>query len=404
MIRTSAWNIPVTIAALLLSASSAMTTRTASAKDLPGNKQYEQAVQKAADYLRTKGQAADGSFSAQAGPAITAIVATGLLQNGRKPNDPTIVKAIGYLQGFVQPDGGIYAPGSRIKNYETCVNLLCFNAANANHKYDKIVKDADKFVRGLQVDGSDGRDKSNIEYGGVGYGNATRPDLSNTAFLIDALHATGAAADDEALQKALVFVSRCQNLESEHNTTPFAAKNPDGGFYYTPAAGGGNPSDKTPEGGLRSYGSMTYAGLKSMIFAGLNQDDPRVKAAYKWIQDNYDLDSNPGMGTAGLYYYYHLFAKSLDAIGASEIKDAAGKSHDWRKELIATLAAKQQADGSWVNDNKQWLEGDANLCTAFALLALAHCHEQPAGVTKPAVKSTGKPTTPTKPAIKPKAK
>ena len=25
------------------------------------------------------------------------------------------------------------------------------------------------------------------------------------------------------MQKALVFVSRCQNLESEHNTTPFAA-------------------------------------------------------------------------------------------------------------------------------------------------------------------------------------
>ena len=36
------------------------------------------------------------------------------------------------------------------------------------------------------------------------------------------------------MQRALVFVSRCQNLETEHNTTPFAAKNPDGGFYYTP--------------------------------------------------------------------------------------------------------------------------------------------------------------------------
>ncbi len=365
-------------------------------------KQYELAVQKAVDYLRTKGQAADGSFSAQAGPAITAIVAASMLENGRKPNDPTVAKALEYLQGFVQPDGGIYASGSRIKNYETCVNLLCFNAANAGHKYDKVIKDADKFVRGLQVDGSDGRDKSNIEYGGVGYGNATRPDLSNTAFLIDALHASGAAADDEALQKALVFVSRCQNLESEHNTTPFAAKNPDGSFYYTPAAGGQNPAEKTPEGGLRGYGSMTYAGLKSMIFAGVSPDDPRVKAAYKWIEQNYDLNSNPGMGTAGLYYYYNLFAKSLDAIGASEIKDSAGKSHDWRSELIATLAGKQQADGSWVNDNRQWLEGDANLCTGFALLALSHCNEKPAdaktAVTKPATKPTAKPT------AKPKAK
>jgi squalene-hopene/tetraprenyl-beta-curcumene cyclase len=390
------------VAAVTLSLANWATAAGPKAKDPATTKKYTQAVQKAVDYLRTKGQAADGSFSAQAGPAITALVTTGLLKNGRKPNDPTVVKGLEYLQGFVQPDGGIYAPGSHIKNYETCVNLLCFTAANVNHKYDKLIKDADKFVRGLQVDGSDGRDKSNIEYGGVGYGNASRPDLSNTAFLIDALHATGTAEDDEALQKALVFVSRCQNLESEHNTTPFAAKNPDGGFYYTPAAGGQNPAEKTADGGLRSYGSMTYAGLKSMIFAGVSPDDPRVKAAYKWIQDNYDLSGNPGMGTAGLYYYYHLFAKSLDAIGADEIKDAAGKSHDWRKELIATLAGKQQPDGSWVNDNRQWLEGDANLCTAFALLTLAYAHETAAPVTKPAKKLTSKPAT--KPATKSNAK
>ena len=149
--------------------------------------------------------------------------------------------------------------------------------ANADHRYDKLIAAADKFVRGLQVDGADGRDKSNIEFGGVGYGNATRPDLSNTAFLVDALHAAGTPGDDEALQKALVFISRCQNLETEHNTTEFAAKNPDGGFYYTPAVGGQNPAERTPTGGLRSYGSMTYAGLKSMIFAGLSPDDPHVR-------------------------------------------------------------------------------------------------------------------------------
>jgi squalene-hopene/tetraprenyl-beta-curcumene cyclase len=285
-----------------------------------------------------------------------------------------VVKGLGYLQGFVQPDGGIYANGSRIKNYETCVNLLAFNAANVNHKYDKVVKDADRFIRGLQVDGSDGRDKSNIEYGGVGYGNATRPDLSNTAFLIDALHAAGAAADDEALQKALVFVSRCQNLETEHNTTPFAAKNPDGGFYYTPAAGGQNPAEKTPDGGLRSYGSMTYAGLKSMIFAGVGPDDPRVQAAIGWLKKNYSLETNPGMGDNGLYYYYHTFAKALDALGQETFEDADGVKHEWRKELADELVRRQQPDGSWINTNSRWLEGDANLVTGYALLTLSYCH------------------------------
>ena len=77
---------------------------------------------------------------------------------------------------------------------------------------------------------------------------------------------------------------------------------------------------KTPDGGLRSYGSMTYAGLKSMIYAGVGPDDPRVKAAFKWAQKHYDLKTNPGMGTAGLYYYYHTFAKALDAMGVDRVE------------------------------------------------------------------------------------
>jgi len=335
-------------------------------------KLYNETLKKATAYLSTKGQAADGSFSAQAGPAITAIVAAGLLDNGRAAGDPTVAKALKYLEGFVRSDGGIYAEGSRIKNYETCVALLTFKSANKGDRYDKLIKNADAFIRGLQVDGADGRDPSNVEFGGVGYGNATRPDLSNTSFLVEALKASGGKQDDEAIQNALVFISRCQNLETEHNTTQFAAKNPDGGFYYTPI-GGENPADKTPEGGLRSYGSMTYAGLKSMIFAGVGPDDPRVKAATKWIQKNYDLENNPGLGSAGLYYYYQLFAKALDALGADTLEDADGKEHNWRSELVAELAKRQKSDGSWVNDNKQWLESDPNLVTGFALLALSHC-------------------------------
>ena len=142
---------------------------------------------------------------------------------------------------------------------------------------------------------------------------AQTADLSNTAFLLDALKDCGAPPDDPAIQRALIFVSRCQNLESAHNTTGFAAKNPDGGFYYTCAVGGASMAGTTPNGGLRSYGSMTYSGLTSLIYAGLQPDDPRVKAAVAWIRQNYDVRSNPGLGDAGLYYYYHVYAKALAA-------------------------------------------------------------------------------------------
>ena len=42
-------------------------------------------------------------------------------------------------------------------------------------------------------------------------------------------------------------------------------------------------------------------------------------------------------------------------------------------DVAAAIIADQQPDGSWVNDNPRWLEGDANLVTSYALLALSLC-------------------------------
>lgn len=350
-------------------------TRDSEARDSE-TRDLGQIVAKGIDYLSQKGQAEDGSFSKQAGPGVTSLVATAALRNGRSVRDPVVAKALKYLERFVQPDGGIYAPKSRVPNYESCLSLVCFKEANVDGRYDKLIEKADAYIKRLQKDSDEGKDASDVSYGGAGYGKEGRPDLSNTHFLIEALRAAGNGPDDESLKKALIFVSRCQNLESEHNATAFPAKNPDGGFYYTPAAGGSSPAGNTDNGGLRSYGAMTYAGLKSMVFAGVGPDDPRVKAAVEWARKHYTLAENPGLGSAGLYYYYHLFAKALDAIGQDGFLDADGVKHDWRQELIAELAKRQQPDGSWINADSRWLEGDANLCTGFALLALSYCRPE----------------------------
>ncbi len=336
-------------------------------------KAYQQMIDRAVGFLKTKGQAEDGSYSSFAGPGVTALVATGLMRNGRSANDPMVAKSLKYLEGFVQPDGGIHRTGTFYRNYETSVCLLCFAEANKDGRYKKVIANADRFLKGLQWDEDEEQKPEDLGYGGAGYGKHERPDLSNTSFLVDALIAAGNGPDDEAVKKALVFISRCQNLETEHNTTKFSAKNPDGGFYYTPAAGGSSQAGETPDGGLRSYGSMTYAGLKSLLYAGVGPDDPRVKAAVEWTEKFYNLDSNPGMGNAGLYYYYHIFAKALDATGKDYVEDAKGKKHNWRVELIAKLIERQRPDGSWINENERWLEGDPNLVTAYALLALAYC-------------------------------
>lgn len=336
------------------------------------------AVARAAAYLAERGQAADGSFSAEAGPAITALAVTALVRTGTPPDAPVVDKAVAYLVGFKRDDGGIHPPDSLVANYETSITLMALAACNRDGRHDATIKAAERFVKGLQWDDGEGKESADPAYGGAGYGRKNRPDLSNTSFLLEALESAGADKDDEAIRRALVFISRTQNLPGPYNTLPFATKNPDGGFYYTPAAGGESQAGGTPEGGLRSYGSMTYAGLKSMVFAGLTRDDPRVKAAVSWLAKHYTFTENPGLGDSGLYYYFQTAAKALDALGDETFADATGVRHVWRNELSDAILAKQQPDGSWVNTNPRWMEGDKNLVTSYALLALAPCLPKPA--------------------------
>ena len=338
----------------------------------PDSQRYQATVDRAIRYLASQ-QQDDGSISPRIGIGPTALYTLGLLRSGRTPDDPQVARGLAFLEEATQETGGIHMPGGRIPNYETSIAVICFKEANRDGRYDEIIAAADKFLRGGQIDEQKGKDESDPSYGGMGYGGRSRPDLSNTAFMIDALKSCGAAADDPAIQKALVFVSRCQNLEGPHNTTKYADKVNDGGFYYTGALSKMDEERETASGGLRSYGSMTYSGLKSMIYAGLTKDDPRMKAAIGWIRKNYGLTANSGMGDAGLYYYYHTFAKAMNVLGEDVFEDANGVKHDWRKELFEELASRQRENGSWVNTNQRWMEGDPNLATSFALLALTYC-------------------------------
>src|SRR6185369_1674240 len=108
------------------------------------------------------------------GPGVTAIVVAGLLRNGYGPDDPMVAKAMAYLEQSVKNDGGIYDKG--LANYTTSVALMAFHEANKGGKYDKIIQNGSKFLKGLQTGG----DPSDVKTGGVGYDGKSRPDLSNT--------------------------------------------------------------------------------------------------------------------------------------------------------------------------------------------------------------------------------
>lgn len=338
----------------------------------PSADSLAQARARATEFL-IAAQQPDGSWTSEKQPGIAGLVTFALMEGGAKPEHPAVQKSLKYLMNFVQPDGGIYHPETSHKNYETSIILLAFRRANTNGQHDELLKKAVEFLRGIQWDESEGADPSQPTYGGQGYGRSKRPDLSNTAFFLEALKESGVASNDEAVQKALTFVSRCQNLESEANKTEFASKVNDGGFYYTPAGGGNSQAGNNADGGLRSYASMTYAGLKSMIYAGLKEDDPRVRAASNWIKQHYSVTENPGLAQQGLYYYHQTFAKALSAMKVDKFEDASGTKHDWRKELAEHLFATQAKNGSWLNTNDRWMEGDPNLATAYVLMALKYC-------------------------------
>ncbi|MDR3635758.1 MAG: terpene cyclase/mutase family protein [Isosphaeraceae bacterium] len=326
---------------------------------------------KAVAFLKRRQDAKGGWSTERNEPGITALAAAALLRSKRvTPADPVVTKALTYLEGLLGSKGGLETAHA---NYTTAIALVAFHEANVGGRYDRIIKEGQNFLKTMQWDESEGKGQDDAFYGGAGYGGKnSRPDLSNTSFLIDALRDTGLPADDPGLKKALVFVSRCQNLKSEFNDQAWAGKVNDGGFVYTAANGGQSMAGNEPGGGLRSYASMTYAGFKSLIYAGLTADDPRVKAALDYIKKNYTLDENPGMGQMGLYYYYQAFAKAMAAWGQPTLTDAKGHAHDWRAELRAALAKHQNADGSWVNPADRFMEGDPNLVTSYGLLALSY--------------------------------
>lgn len=337
-------------------------------------------VDKALAYLKGQ-QQADGGWqrSPREPVAISALVLKAAVQDSRhSARTDWVAKGYASLLKSQQDNGGIYREA--LANYNTAVAISSLAAAKSPDFNGQIAK-AVAFLKTMQygewAEDAAKADPSDPRYGGSGYGAGSRPDASNTAIMLDALHDAGVPADDPRYKAALKFVTRVQNL-SETNDQKWAGN--DGGGIYTPVQGGqstaGEYTDPSGKRFLRSYGSMTYAMLKSYIYCGLSKDDPRVKAAWDWVRKNWALDENPGMragnaaeAKAGMFYYYVTLARALNAYGEPIIVDPQGDKHDWRIELIAKLTSLQNEDGSFVGDRK-WMEDNRVLATSFAVIAL----------------------------------
>ncbi len=332
------------------------------------------AIDKGLDWLRQH-QNADGSWSLNDYPALTALPLWAYMGDPRRTPGPTpayIVKGYDFIVSSAQGDGGIYRKG--LANYNTSISLVALVLAG-DRKYDALIRGAHDFVIGQQAKNL--ADPSMD--GGIGYGpNGTaraHPDLSNTVIALEAIRRSEAIANSERpgapkldWDAALQFIQRCQNLPAV-NKEPYVSGSADdlGGFMYFP---GDSNAGETGKNGARSYGSMSYAGLLSYIYADLGKGDPRVTAAVDWLKGHYSVEENPGMGIDGLYYYYQVMAKALSTYGADKLVLADGRKVNWASELAQKLIDLQQEDGSWKNESGRWMEKDPVLATAYAVLTL----------------------------------
>jgi len=332
-------------------------------------------------------------------PSYTALIATSLAtapEKLRAQYKPAVEKAVAYLVSKANPDGsfGEGPTGNFMKTYTTALALMAFSAV------DRVAHA--KHIRGAQAYLKQNQLREGAHRGGLGYGDEepkigpdgkpfvqkkTIANLSVTGFGAEALRDSGLPQDDEFWKLVIEFVRKCQN-SSEVNRDPefvasLRAKNlsvgEDGGLYYTPVADPGLQKAGTrkiaDKETIASYGAMTYEGIKTYIYAGLRKDSPEVKSAVDWVRKNYSVELHPGFAfdetqrhhLRGLYYYYLVMARALDAYGENPFVTFDGKKHDWPRELAEQLLRTVRESKMWKNDNAGWYEGDPVLVTSYVL-------------------------------------
>lgn len=363
-------------------------------------KRLEEAYGRAADWLVSQQESSGAWKMGPPGkeapsPSYTALILASF-ENAPAPLKGKLKvpseKALGFLVSKANSDGsfGEGPSGTFLKTYTTALALMALSSVERTPKVADLIRGAQAYLKQNQL-------KEGIHRGGVGYGDEPKPgaeaarktgNLSVTGFAADSLKMSGLPQDDEFWKLVVEFVKKCQN-NSEVNTDPaylaLLKKNglsldDQGGLYYQPTgdakaspAGTRKIADKEV---IASYGAMTYDGIKTYLYAGLAKDSPEVKSAVDWVRKNYSLEAHPGFvyddakrnHLRGLFYYYVLMARALDAFGENPFLTFDGKKHDWPREMAEQFLKTVQESRLWKNENAAWYENDPVLVTSYVLL------------------------------------
>ena len=350
-----------------------------------------ESYRKAADWLVTRqGETGAWQVKDNDSPAYTGLALSALAHGPTEMKasyQASVDRAFAYLVDAQNDDGSFSEAGGAMKTYATGVVLMAL--AIDKTKYMDQIEKAQNWIKESQT-------RVGLPTGGSGYGDVgytKRPDgegferqvkkenLSTTAFAAMGMHDSGLPIDDPYWELVAEYAGKNQN-SSETNNNEDVVKmlkeagyevGNNGGFVYSILTSKAASSTEEPHV-LRSYGSMTYAGLKMYVYAGLTKSDPAVASAMRWIKRNFSVKHHPGFefdradraDLQGLYYYYLMMARCLDAYGENPLELEDGKTVDWPVALAQALLERQQ-DATWTNENPRWWENDPVMVTSYVL-------------------------------------
>lgn len=295
-------------------------------------------------------QTPDGSWRSDTydayseGPILTAAVlwALALCPEGSVPRD-VLDRGEAYLRRSITPAGKLE---SISPIYATSLAILAL--VRLRDAEDRDVQRMARWLISVQLAEPMGWTREDRAYGGwdrqgdwARKPNLTQADLSMVAFVLEALAAARISEEDPVWERALTFVSRCQQS--------------DGGFVATPV-----PEhawvNKAGEG--RSYGTATCDGVRALLACGAP-----AEASGAWLDAHPSTDVPAGLNaewTEGLRYYH--------AYVHSSVRRLRGQPVD-----LSWLAALQRPDGAWANPQPLMKEDDPLIATLLAVAALAKC-------------------------------
>jgi hypothetical protein len=321
------------------------------------SEQVKEAIRRGQQFLK-RSQNADGSWGGLmfTREAISPLVTLALLESGLTTADPAVSRALAYLRR-VDP-----TQLHQWCTYVTALHTMALAAAGPLERDLPLIQRNARALEAIQV--PSGPNRGAWTYGAV-LGDFGPWDNSNTQFAILGLHAAaeaGVQIDPRVWIRARNHFLACQSK--------------DGGWGYS-AIGS-------------SYGSMTVAGIASLIITGMNLQQSRerlegsqilgcgqvsrdvaLERGLQWVGRNSGISIGPGGQVLSIrnpgnnsWTFYYLYG--LERAGRLSGQRFFGR-HDWYREGAEWLVSVQDRfTGAW----QSGLESEL-LATPFALLFLS---------------------------------